>query len=193
MINNKMNKKGIGWMAGVLITAIFISSIVLLFVIMGIYSDSKVQPPVVPPVGGKVPSPTVTTTSTGTSSGGTTTVSLFNNLRPGSGSTTTVRPGGSGAPSEPSVDTNLGSSSIVGLGRWGFRNVNGIDSDGPPGIGEGSTPELFTEKLGLPKFSMDSQLIGIVIIVILILLVLLKNMQAKKKKGSRRVRRKSSK
>ena len=189
MINNKMNKKGIGWMAGVLITAIFISSIVLIFVIGGIYSDSRVQPPLVPLVVGEESSPTVTTTPPSTSSGGTTTVSLFNNLKPGSRtSTTTVRPGGRGATSGPgpgpSEDTNLGS--LFSGGRWGFRNVNGMgDSDGTPG--------LFTEKLGLPKFSMDSQLIGIVIIVILILLVLLKNMQAKKKKGSRRVRRKSSK
>ena len=153
--------------------------------------DSGIEPPVVPSVDVKVPSPTSTTTSTGTSSGGTTTGGLFSNRKPGSRSTTTIRPGGSGATSEPSVDTNLGSSSIVG--KWGFRKVKGTGgSEGPPGIGEGSTPELFTEKLGLPKFSMDSQLIGIVIIVILILLVLLKNMQVKKK-GSRRVRRKSSK
>ena len=189
-----MNKKGIGWMAGVLITAIFISSIVLLFVIVGIVSDSKVEPPAVPLVSGNVPSPAGTTGTTGTSSGGTTTVSIFSNLKPGSRSTTTVRPGGSGASYESNGDANLGSSSIVG--RWGSRNVSGMsDSGGPPGPGDSDTPLLFTEKLGLPKFSMDSQLIGIVIIIILVLLVLLRNMQAKKKKkkGSRRVRRKSSK
>jgi hypothetical protein len=73
-------------------------------------------------------------------------------------------------------------------GRWGSRDVDKGEYDE-------DVPGLFTEKLGLPKFSMDSQLVGIVIIIILVLLVLLRNMQAKKKKkkGSRRVRRKSSK
>jgi hypothetical protein len=174
-----------------LITAIFISSIVLVIILMGIAKEASIEPPAAPTVPRNAPSPTGTTAPTGTSSGGATTVSIFSHLKPGSHQTT-VRLGGSGAPSEPNGDANLGSSSIVG--RWGSRIVNGMsDSGGPPRPGDSDAPALFTEKLGLPKFSMDSQLIGIIIIVILVLLVLLRNMQAKKKKGSRRVRRKSSK
>ncbi len=156
MINNKMNKKGVGWMAGVLITAIFISSIVLLFVIGGIYSDSRVQPPALPSVDVKESLLTGTEVEVNVGSGG--------------------------------GDNVVGDELASEKGKWGSRDVAKVsDSEG--------VPALFTEKLGLPKFSMDSQLIGIVIIIILVLLVLLRNMQAKKKKkkGSRRVRRKSSK
>ena len=149
-----MNKKGVGWMAGVLITAIFISSIVLLFVIGGIYSDSRVQPPAVPSVDVKESSLTSTEVEVNVGSGG--------------------------------GDNVVGDELASEKGKWGSRDVDKME------YGE-DVPGLFTEKLGLPRFSMDSQFIGIVIVVILILLVLLKNMQAKKKKGSRRVRRKSSK
>jgi uncharacterized membrane protein len=158
MINNKMNKKGVGWMAGVLITAIFISSIVLVIVLMGIVSDSKVEPPSVPSVDVKESSLT------------------------GTGGEVNVGSGGDNV-----VEDELAS----GKGSWGSedRKIIGAGDD------LGSAPGLFTEKIGLPKFSMDSQLVGIVIIIVLVLLVLLRNMQAKKKKkkGSRRVRRKSSK
>jgi preprotein translocase subunit SecG len=175
MINNKMNKKGVGWMAGVLITAIFISSIVLVIVLMGILDDSKIEPPSVASIEDKnVFLPPSTTTPTGTSSGGT-----FSSPTPASNSVPSVRPGGSGG--DDVVVDELAS------GRWGSRDVDKGEYDE-------DVPGLFTEKLGLPKFSMDSQLVGIVIIIILVLLVLLRNMQAKKKKkGSRRVRRKSSK
>ena len=181
MLNNKMNKKGVGWMAGVLITAIFISSIVLVFVIMGIFNDTKIEPPSVDSIEDKnVFLPSSTTTPTGTSSEGT-----FSNPTPASNAPVTGdrRGMGGGSGRDNVVVDELAS------GKWGSRDVAKVsDSEGAPG--------LFTEKLGLPKFSMDSQLIGIVIIVILILLVLLRNMQTKKKKkkkGSRRVRRKSSK
>jgi len=158
MINNKMNKKGVGWMAGVLITAIFISSIVLVIVLMGIVSDSKVQPPAVPSVDVKESSLTDTEAGVNVGSGG-----------------------------DNVVEDELAS----GKGSWGSEDRKIIGA----GDNLGSAPGLFTEKIGLPKFSMDSQLVGIVIIIVLVLLVLLRNMQAKKKKkkGSRRVRRKSSK
>ena len=65
-----MNKKGVGWMAGVLITAIFISSIVLVIVLMGIVSDSKVQPPAVPSVDVKESSLTDTEAGVNVGSGG---------------------------------------------------------------------------------------------------------------------------
>ena len=167
-----MNKKGVGWMAGVLITAIFISSIVLVIILMGIYSDSKVEPPSVDSIEYRnVFLPASTTTSTDTSSGG-----IYSSPTPASNRETTR------------MDTVVVDELASEKGKWGSRDVaKGSDSKGVPG--------LFTEKIGLPKFSMDSQLVGIVIIIVLVLLVLLRNMQAKKKKkkGSRRVRRKSSK
>jgi len=153
-----MNKKGVGWMAGVLITAIFISSIVLVIVLMGIVSDSKVQPPAVPSVDVKESSLTGTEVEVNVGSGG--------------------------------GDNVVGDELASEKGSWRSKDREII------GAGDlESAPGLFTEKLGLPKFSMDSQLVGIVIIIVLVLLVLLRNMQAKKKKkkGSRRVRRKSSK
>ena len=165
-------------MAGVLITAIFISSIVLVLVITGIFSEvegetkDEIKAPSLNVLGNpEVRSEKESSSTQGSASSGDTTEGG-------------KRSGGSSdqptSNAEGSLDSNKGKP-------WGdpSRDLVYSTNRGPPGL-------MFTEKIGLSGFSMDSQLIGIVIIVILILLVLLKNIEVKSKKSPRR-RKKNSK